>query len=75
MNSLTAPTLRAHTRVNVKRVTQETDRSAPEVRLRLGKHDFHLRSFNPQLRTVMIQRGYFRTKIHITRFREDPHQL
>ena len=41
MNSLTAPTLKAHTRVNVKRVTQETDKSALKVRLGVPEHDFH----------------------------------
>lgn len=48
MNSLTAPTLKAHTLVNVKRVTQETARSALKVGLRLREHDFHLRSSNPE---------------------------
>ena len=37
MNSLTAPTLKAHTLVNVKRATQETDRSALKVGSRLSK--------------------------------------
>ena len=44
MNLLTVPTLKGHTLVNVKRVTQETDRSALKVGLRLKEHDFHLRS-------------------------------
>ena len=46
--SPTAPTLKARTRVNVKMVTKETDRSALRVRLHLREHDFHLRSSNPE---------------------------
>lgn len=57
--SLTAPTLKAHTRANVKRVTKETDRSALRVRLYLREHDFHLRSSNPEPWTVRIPQGYF----------------
>ena len=41
MNSLTAPTLKAHTRVSVKRVTQETGGSALKVRLHVRELDFH----------------------------------
>lgn len=58
MNLLTAPTLKAHTLVNVKRATQETDRSALKVGLRLREHHFHLRSSNSEPWTVRIpQKG------------------
>lgn len=70
MNSLTAPTLKAHTLVNVKRVTEETARSALKVGLRLREHDFHLRSSNPEPWTVRIPQGYFRTKIQISQYLE-----
>lgn len=71
ISSLTAPTLKAHTRVDVKRVTKETDRSVQRVRLRLSEHDFHLRISNPEPWSVRIPRGYFHTKIKITIFREE----